>query len=435
MNVLNVPHILTMIKQIRTIFFRFFNLGIQENTTWALANRVQITNSIAMFGILLILLNTISNIIQIDSMGLTLDLIWFIAVSIIPISNYYNKHYLVFVAMILIFTLMTDISLVILGGSTIMTPMYIVAIVMAVFFFERNIERLIGVLFIILNYIIAFFIVGITDIPMPKPSSIDIHIYFIFSVFAISLITIRVLNENKKRLQETERLLKIVNSKNEALEQFAYITSHDLKEPLRNIGSFSGLLERELQDKTNEKTQEYLNFITTNAIQLNGLIESVWDFVEISNIENASFERVDLNRVLVQIRKKLNTQITSSNAQVSIPDLPTITGNFEQLTLLFQHLIENGIKFNTSNIPNIQIKVKKEGRKYIFSIQDNGIGIDEAYFDLIFQPYKTLHNKSVYTGSGVGLAICKRILEQHDGRIWLTSDMKSGSIFYFSLPF
>ena len=221
---------------------------------------------------------------------------------------------------------------------------------------------------------------------------------------------------------------------NAALQQFAYITSHDLKEPIRNITSFSGLLDRKFKQQSQRQDErEFLEFITSNATVLREIVDSLQIFTKISFGE-LEREQVLLPEVFSTVEENLRQTISETNGDLIFTN-PTQVDQVHfsrpMLILVLQNLILNGFKYNESEQPAVKVTVKPQGSQTLFMVEDNGVGIEEDYHERIFSPFKTLKNKSVTQSSGLGLSICKNILERYGGQIWVTSDGQSGSTFSF----
>ncbi len=423
-----------MFNKLRIFIQQVLKIGLTPSIPKNQANRIQITNALVIIGFPLITLNLIANLIQQDTTGIALCIVWFFLVSIVVFLNKKGLHRWTYTYIVLLFTIMTDVVHIALGRNAVVSPMFIVATLFVILFFDKRREIVGYITFIILNYIaVHYAYTHFEELNRPTVHA-DIHIYFVFSIIIIMTVLMRVLNENKNRIAETEQLLEIVNHKNQQLEKFAYITSHDLKEPVRNIASFSELLQRKMKDNPDQTTQEYLMFIKSSAIQLNGLLDSVMDFIQLSSNQTITIEALDMNLVIGKTMANLQNKIRQQDAIIHHPKLPTLQGNSKQLIILLQQLIDNAIKFNTNQPPVVRIEWKETETEFIFSVEDNGIGIQETYFKQIFEPFKKLHNKAVYDGSGVGLAICERIITQHQGKIWVVSEENKGTTFYFSLP-
>jgi light-regulated signal transduction histidine kinase (bacteriophytochrome) len=220
---------------------------------------------------------------------------------------------------------------------------------------------------------------------------------------------------------------------NEELEQFAYVSSHDLQEPLRMISSYLQLLQRRYQGQIDQKADKYIYFAVDGAARMQNLIN---DLLEFSRVATRAEEPMptDSELVLNQTSSNLDLYIKQNKATVTHDLLPEVIADSSQLGQVFQNLIANGIKFHGEEAPKIHISAEIKEKEWVFSVQDNGIGIDPQYSEKIFEVFKRLHTKEEYPGTGIGLAICKKIIERHGGRIWVESELGKGSTFYFTLP-
>jgi PAS domain S-box-containing protein len=220
---------------------------------------------------------------------------------------------------------------------------------------------------------------------------------------------------------------------NKELEQFAYAASHDLQEPLRKITSFVQLFARRYSDKVDKNAQEYIDIIVEGAQRMKSLIDDLLRYSRVTGGERA-FTTVDLQQIFNGVRKDLELQLQETRTTIDADPLPVLTGDSSQLRALLQNLISNAIKFRSERAPHIEVRCRREGMQHVLSVSDNGIGIDPKYFDRIFVLFQRLHTRAEYPGSGIGLAICKKIVERHGGRIWVESVPGEGSTFYFALP-
>ncbi|MEO6327407.1 MAG: two-component regulator propeller domain-containing protein [Ginsengibacter sp.] len=236
---------------------------------------------------------------------------------------------------------------------------------------------------------------------------------------------------DKARL-ETDRANAALEKKNKELEQFAYIASHDLQEPLRTTSSFVKLLQKHYQAQADEKTDKYFTFVLDASDRMKELIKNLLDFSRIGN--KKELEQVDCNGVLNNVLADLGVAISEAKADVTYTSLPVITGYPTELKQLFQNLITNAIKFRKEGVaPQINISVKQIPGYWEFSFKDNGIGIEEKYNEKIFVIFQRLHTRAEYEGTGIGLSHCKKIVELHKGEIWVKSTPGQGSTFHFTI--
>lgn len=264
---------------------------------------------------------------------------------------------------------------------------------------------------------------------------------FITKPFETEEILVRVQNQLQIRhlqqqLQTQNQQLKSLNQElmrsNQELEQFAYIASHDLREPLRMVTSFSQLLFQKYSDKLDADGEEIINFVIDGAARMESLIQDLLAYSRLGS-QAKIFRSVNCEKVLKQTLSNLQLEIQETNAQIIANPLPTVMGDETQLVQLFQNLIANGIKYQ-QELPVIEIDALAQTEQWLFSIKDNGIGIDPQYKERIFQIFQRLHGRQEYPGTGIGLAICYKIVERHGGKIWVESSLGKGATFYFTLP-
>jgi signal transduction histidine kinase len=228
-------------------------------------------------------------------------------------------------------------------------------------------------------------------------------------------------------------LLAELERSNRELEQFAYVASHDLQEPLRMVSSYTQMLEKRYGDKLDQDGRDFINYAVDGARRMQRLINDLLEFSRVST-RGKKLEPVDANEVLGAVRSNLSATIDEAGALVTNETLPTVVADPTQLGQLFQNLIGNAIKFRGSDPPRVHIATKEEAGEWVFSVKDNGIGIESEYFNRIFVIFQRLHVAAEYPGTGIGLAVCKRIVERHGGRIWVESEPGQGATFFFSLP-
>jgi len=245
----------------------------------------------------------------------------------------------------------------------------------------------------------------------------------------------RNITKQKKSALQLVELNKSLELKNSELEQFTYAASHDLQEPLRMITGMMDLLKIEYKHKLEDDALNLVNQAIEGGQRMRQIIVDLLEYSHASN-EAIKIEHIDSNDILDEVRKLLQNPIKSSDAIIKSGELPTLQFNATVLRQLFMNLIGNGLKYQLSNkIPLIEISCKQEEGRYVFCVKDNGIGIDERYHQQIFTIFKRLHNKNQYQGTGIGLAICKKIIEKYGGNIWIESAAGKGSAFFFTVPF
>lgn len=242
------------------------------------------------------------------------------------------------------------------------------------------------------------------------------------------------ITERKLIQKRLERLNQELLRSNEELERFAYAASHDLQEPLRTISSYAQLLERRYQDSLDDRARRYISNMVEGTARMQSLIEDLLAYSRVGR-SNLTISEIDLNAVVNKILRDLETRITATQAQITTDSLPTVAANSSQMVQLFQNLMSNALKFRRMDVaPEIQIGVRDRGEFWQFTVTDNGIGIDPEYFERIFNIFERLHLREEYSGTGVGLALCQKIVTQLGGEIWVESQVNIGSTFYFTMP-
>ena len=246
----------------------------------------------------------------------------------------------------------------------------------------------------------------------------------------------RELRQRNRELQEVRALLEESNERleesNERLEQFAHAASHDLREPLRMITSYLGLLERRYADELDEEGEEYIEFAVDGAERMREMIDGLLEYARVET-QGDPFESVDLNDVLADVQQNLELQIGESAAEIEIDHLPHVVGDRRQLRQVFQNLIYNAIEYSGDEPPRVHVSADRNGQRWIVSVSDEGIGIDSDDQERVFEVFQRLHTHDEHAGTGIGLALCQRIVEHHGGRIWVESEVGEGSTFSFTL--
>lgn len=231
-------------------------------------------------------------------------------------------------------------------------------------------------------------------------------------------------------LERTEELLR----SNEELQQFAYIASHDLREPLRTVSIYAQLLAKRYAGKLDGDADQFIEFIVENAARMETLVHDLLDFSRIDVRGMDFFTRTSLEAALDDAIGNIRSLVAESGAVITRDSLPTVMGDAVQLTRLFQNLLVNSIKYRNEDVPRVHITVRESGDDYLVSVKDNGIGIDPQYAEKIFGIFRVLQPRDRNSGSGMGLAICRKIVTRHSGRIWVDSALGHGATFYWTIP-
>lgn len=220
---------------------------------------------------------------------------------------------------------------------------------------------------------------------------------------------------------------------NADLQQFAYAASHDLMEPLRGVEGFANLLAQRYKGKLDANADDFIEHTVEGVKRMQVLIKDLLEYSQVGT-KVKRFKPIDSSLIVGLAVGNLQVAIEENGAVVTYDDLPTVKGDFSQLSRLFQNLIGNAIKFRSEKTPRIHVSAERKGDKWIFSVRDNGIGIDPKNAERIFIIFQRLHGRDEYSGTGIGLALSKKIVERHGGHIWVESETGKGSTFYFTIP-
>jgi signal transduction histidine kinase len=242
----------------------------------------------------------------------------------------------------------------------------------------------------------------------------------------------RAMREQKLRADHHQSQEELARS-NRDLEQFAYVASHDLQEPLRMVATYTQLLAERYQGKLDADADKYIHYALDGSLRMQKLVQDLLAFSRVGR-KGLALESIDCNAALQASLKNLEAAIQDSGAVIQHNQLPLVMADSSQLVQVFQNLIGNAIKFCSSGPPVIRVDAQAKKKEWVFSVADNGIGIAHEHAESIFVIFRRLHTRAEYSGNGIGLSICKKIVEQHGGRIWVESELGHGSIFRFTLP-
>ncbi len=239
--------------------------------------------------------------------------------------------------------------------------------------------------------------------------------------------------ERQQSQQALEETIARLQRSNDRLQQFAYAASHDLQEPLRMVSTYLQLLESRYMADLDEEAQEYIDFAVDGADRMRAMVDDLLAFTRVEQ-PNGAFESVDVGTIVERVTDDLQLQIAEQDAEIAVDSLPSVTADEGQLELLFNNLMSNALKYSGDDPPHIEITAERRGDRWEFAVADDGIGIAPERTDRIFEVFKRLHPDDQYSGTGIGLSLCEKIVQNHGGDIWVESEPGRGSTFYFTLP-
>ncbi len=418
---------------LQQLWNKLANTGLTKNINEREFIKIRLLNQLGLLSIITATLLFIVTFIVTQDFGIaSLNLISLIFSAFLLILNHYHfynlsRHFTSF-----LFPLWVAIAIINLKNNSIGEPvLFLIISLISFILYEGQLKFKIACLVWNIGLLIgtSFFI------NLYAPIILNIFgmlVLMISLIISISIIITFYQNDIQKIVQQKNKLVKQLQLKNTELERFAYITSHDLKEPIKNIEGFSSLLQKSIGKEGNREHSQMANMIYDSSKRMSTLIDSILKF---SRLEKAAlqFESVDLNDIIQSFKQSHSHFLANKKAVIQHNHLPIIQGNKVYLSLLFQNLLENAIKYNESAIPSVKIFAHQEKNNVRLVIDDNGIGIKENYEEYIFEPFRRLHNRQKYEGTGLGLAICKKIVENHAGEIWAESS-GNGSQFNIVLP-
>jgi len=333
---------------------------------------------------------------------------------------------------------------------------WILQMALVVIFFRNNINRSILFLTSIIGFFLSKYYLSFNQLIYEPADYTGFHVFtFIYILASIVIIIGRYistttnieqqrqnsllsLRQKQSQLLKNRTLIESHNDElahaNKELEQFAYVASHDLKSPIRNISSFLTLIKRKLKDHEDKSIHEYIEFATDSTAQMNHLIQDILDYSRINNLDKGDSEIINLNHVISGVEENLGHLIQKQNALIVKEELPHIKCNPEYIYLLFENIMKNGLLYNESHIPALKIKGERKAKYFEIHILDNGIGVAKEHQEQIFEMFKRLHTQVKYKGSGIGLAVSKKIIELMEGNISIESEEHQGSTFIIRLP-
>ena len=360
---------------------------------------------------------------------------WILIMSV-PLLLNYRKHYVLARVYSIVIPLAGIATIHLLHGWIVrVEPLYLLIILLSFFFFRQGLAFVFGTISILVYVAVGMLLI---DFEPPLAGVMVPSVPFIYFAGAVAFATILVRkvtveNENFQQLTVTQN--EDLAEKARRLEKFTYIASHDLKSPVRNITSFAHLVERDLQRNDLDKIPEHLQFIKTSALQMAALIEDILQISTADYGQKTARDRINLNEVALQAKQALLTEFGDREISIECSQLPTYLCNQSEFFLVFRNLIQNGLKYNQSKVPQVEVSTNREAGQLLIHFKDNGIGIEEQYHKQIFDFFTRLHTSDIYEGTGLGLGLCKRIIENYEGTLSVVSSPGEGSTFTIRLPY
>ncbi|MFK7926434.1 MAG: ATP-binding protein [Bacteroidia bacterium] len=433
-----------------TLLKQILNLGIDTNTSQEESLKIRLFNqinlSVFLAGSISIILNVILKQYEIIPIGI-------LVVSALgtPLYLSYRQRFML-ARQLLLFVLGLAVLITAYMGGTLVQTYFILflGLLLTVIIFTDRFNQLLFSAYFSLLIFVCFWLsikkAPIIDIPHPEIITFGLIVISTIGLFVI-LGSYREMLKNQNNIiksyqksledvvhERTERLeesLKELKQSNQDLEEFAYAASHDLQEPLRMIRNFSQLIERKLGSQFDDDTRTYMHFIQDSVLRMSELIKGLLDFSRVGRKE-VQLIPTNIQSLIQDKLQDFRQLIEEKNARIEFSPLPEhMVCEPQQLSLLFTNLIHNGLKFNESEIPIIKISAVEEKNHWRFEVADNGIGIQQDYQKQVFEIFRRLHLRDKYDGTGIGLALCRKIAERHGGEIWMSSEPEHGTSMFF----
>ena len=425
-----------------TFINKIFHIGIYEDTPEDDKGVIVLFNQLSYTIASIFVITFFQDLFVLDIRGMLMDIITILVCLNGPILNYFRLHKVAKMLFMLVHPLLLAIVIVIYSDMMHSSYIFILSFTCALILFENRKTIISLVLYITALWFGAdFYCSNYPPLITYNPSFLDTSTAPVMTLLGIYLI----ISTYKKNVRSKEKTLKAtltseqnqnekLNIANTELERFAFATSHDLKTPVRAIVSFLNLIEIKIQKQEYSDLKEYIGHAKEGGIRINRMISEILEFSKLNIGQVLTRSEVDLNEIFAKNIVNLEGILLEKNGKFEVATLGKINSNELLLELLFQNLLENGLKFNKNEKPYVKVFSKKEEKGISIFFEDNGIGIEEEFHETIFHVFTKLHNQQDYVGTGMGLAICKKIMERLGGSISFTSEKNIGTTFVLFFP-
>ncbi len=419
-------------NKISNLWQKIIDLGYTEDLSYINRIRLKILNQQGFYVVIIVLLFILKTILENEDDIILLFIILLLSFGVNFLN--YKKKYLTAKIYWMTFFPALMMGMITLYGSALRGEVtFFIFLVTALIFFDRKILRYIFVAFAITLFLISIFYTKNFESPYASiTDEIDTILIFLITALCMAAIINTFSSELRKHIKNLEVNNVKLTTAYEEIERFAYISSHNLKTPIRTIRSFTDLISRDLKREKTDHLEEYLDYIKMGSKQMQFLVNDILEYSKLNQTSEIEITAIDPNKLIQQVYSQLEN-ISEKPIELTTHDLPIFHSNQTLVHVVFQNLLENCAKYNNNDTIRIEINYSLSKDNHIFSIKDNGIGIEEKYHGKIFNMFERLNNENL-EGSGIGLAMNKKIVEKLGGQIWLSSALNQGSTFYFSIP-
>ena len=419
------------------------NIGVKDGTPKKDALNIKIMNQMVISAIVIVLTGLVQDLFIQGLIQICADFTYLSILFLSLYLNYCSKYYISKQVFQILYPIAILVIIICFGSEIRAESLFFIFLISAILFYHKLKYQMIAFCYVCFLWMYSEYIMTHYKPYMDLPSTFwDTKMSEVATVICIILMLRIYKHETEKKtieientLQEKEKQNIELNLANAELERFAHVASHDLKTPLRNIVSFTNLIERKIAKKDYDNIAEYLKFVQDGGKQMNRLISEILEFSKLSINSQIKMSEFDVKEIVQNINQKILSYIKEQNATLNVmSEQNIIFSNHSLVEILLQNLIENGIKYNTAVHKTIEIKCTQTPKSTIIMVSDNGIGIEPEYHENIFVLFTRLHDDQSFSGSGMGLAICKKIVARLHGQISVDSALGKGSIFKIELP-